>query len=213
MPGLSAMPNLLEACNEVLLQVGEKEVANFSSNAGKKVRLAYRRAQNFVGVLHAWRHLRVTVTTTNWVGGLSTLPNFSSLYQAFYTQGSSAISLTPVNPMLINTKIEQAPLTGIPRYYCITGENTVQLYPTPTAAMQPFIDFYVRLRPTIASFPADVLQGTDAYVELCTLYAQVVMHRTHTTDLAAAQITMREFETSVHMYRTRDNLQEVSFMG
>lgn len=207
------MATLLEACNEVLLQVGEREVVNFSSVVGKKVRLAYRRAQNFVGVLHAWRHLRVAVITTNWVGGVATLSNFSSVYQVFYTQGTSAISLTPINPMTLYSKFEQSPQTGIPRYYCITGENTVQLYPTPTTAMQPLIDFYVRLRPTVASAPVDVLQGTDAYVELCTLYAQVVMHRTHTTDLAAAQATMREFETSVHMYRTRDNLQEVSFMG
>lgn len=207
------MPTLLESCNEVLLQVGEREVVNFSSVVGKKVRLAYRRAQNFVGVLHAWRHLRATVTTTNWVGGLATLSAFSSVYQVFYTQGTSAFALTPVNPMLIAARVEQSPITGIPTMYCITGENTVQLYPTPTTAMLPLIDFYVRLRPTIASAPTDVLQGVDSYVELCSLYAQVVMHRTHTTDLAAAQATMREFETSIHMYRSRDNLQEVSFMG
>lgn len=213
MLGLLIMPTLLESCNEVLLQVGEREVANFTSSVGKKVRLAYRRAQNFVGVLHAWRHLRVTVTTTNWVGGTATLSPFQSVSQVFYTQGMSAYNLTPINPMLMTSKFEQSPLTGIPRYYCITGENTVQLYPAPTLAMQPLIDFYVSLRPTIASLPTDVLQGTDSYVELCTLYAQVIMHRTHTTDLNASQATMREFETSIHMFRTRDNLQEVSFMG
>jgi hypothetical protein len=207
------MPTLLESCNEVLLQVGEREVSGFTSSVGKKVRLAYRRAQNFVGVLHAWRHLRVTVTTTNWVGGLATLPPFQSVYQAFFTQGTTAYNLTPLNPTALNYRLEQAPQTGIPRYYCIEGEGNVRLYPTPTPAMLPFIDFYLLLRPPVASNPADVLSGPDSYVELCTLYAQVIMHRTHTTDLNASQATMREFETSVHMYRTRDNLQEVSFMG
>lgn len=207
------MPTLLESCNEVLIQVGEREVPNFTSSVGKKVRLAYRRAQNFVGVLHAWRHLRVTVTTTNWVGGLATLPPFQSLFQVFLTQGTTAYPLACLNPSALSYKLEQAPQVGIPRFYCIEGENTIRLYPTPTPAMLPFIDFYLLLKPTIASNLADVLAGPDSYVELCTLYAQVVMHRTHTTDLNASQATMREFETSIHMYRTRDNLQEVSFMG
>ena len=207
------MPNLLEACNEVLLQVGEREVANFSTNVGTKVRLAYRRSQNVVGVLHAWRHLRVAVTTTNWVGGVATLTPFQSLYQVFHTQGVSAYALSAANPQLITSRIEQAPIIGVPRMYCVIGEGTVLVYPTPTALMLPLIDFYVLLRPTIANAPVDVLAGPDSYVELCTLYAQVIMHRTHTTDLAAAQATMREFETSIHMYRTRDNLQEVSYMG
>ena len=207
------MPSLLEACNEVLTQVGEREIPNFSTTVGKKVRLAYRRSQNFVGCLHAWRHLRVAVTTANWVGGVATLPPFQSLYQVFHSQGPTAYALAPVNPQLITSRIEQSPLIGTPRMYCIIGEGTVLVYPTPTVAMLPLIDFYVLLRPPIASAPVDVLAGPDSYVELCTLYAQVVMHRTHTTDLAAAQATMREFETSVHMYRTRDNLQEVSFMG
>lgn len=188
-------------------------MANFNTVVGKKVRLAFRRSQNFVGALHAWRHLRVTATTTNWVGSVATLPPFQSLYQVFHTQGVSAFSLTPINPMLMASRVEQAPIIGVPRAYCIVGENTVQLYPAPTALMFPLIDFYLLLRPTIASFPVDVLAGPDSYVELCSLYAQVIMHRTHTTDLAAAQATMREFETSIHMYRTRDNLQEVSYMG
>ena len=207
------MPTLLESCNEVLIQVGESEQASLNSSVGKKVRLAVRRAQNFVGVLHAWRHLRVTVTTTNWVGGLATLPPFQSLFQCFYTQGTTAYPLASINPSALNYKLEQAPQVGIPRFYCIEGEGVVRLYPTPTPAMLPLIDFYILLRPPIASNPADVLAGPDSYVELCILYAQVIMHRTHTTDLNASQATMREFETSVHMYRTRDNLQEVSFMG
>lgn len=204
------MPTLLEACNEALLMVGEREVTNFNSPLGKKVRLAYRRAQNFVGLLHAWRHLRATVQAplSSWVNDVVTLVPFTQVYHAHY----NGFELYPINPDTLSYKARNGPITGVPQYYAVVGENTVQLYPQPSDTDKPLLKFSLLLRPTIASNAADELQGPDAYNELVTLYTQVILHRTHTTDLNAAESTVREFETSIHMYRSHDVLQAVSFL-
>lgn len=207
------MPTLLEACNEVLLMVGEREVSSLSTPLGKKVRLALRRAQSFVGILHAWRHLRATTISASWVNDVATLTPFHTVYSVSY-KPSTLVSyeLKSINPETLEYKARNAPLSSIPDYYAVVGENKVQLYPAPTAVMQPLISFDVLLKPTIASAATDVLQGSDNYNDLVTLYAQVIMHRSHTTDLNAAESTLREFETSTHMYRSLDVLQSVSFM-
>jgi len=204
------MPTLLDACNEVLLMVGEREVSNFTTPIGKKVRLAYRRAQSFVGVLHAWRHLRSTtqVVLSSWVNDVATLPPFLTVYTASY----NGYEIRSINPETLKYKARVAPATGVPQYFSVVGEDQVQLYPQPSATDKPLIRFSLLLKPTIASAPTDVLQGPDMYNDLVTLYAQVIMHRTHTTDLNAAEATAREFETSIHMYRTSEVLQPISYL-
>lgn len=202
------MPTLLEAVNEVLLQVGEREVSSFSSPVARKARLAIRRAQNFVGTLHQWRHLRATVSPSRFVGDICTLPPFLTIYSVY--RGTQA--LQPINLDAIIYKVNTANSAGNPRYYSIVGENSVLIYPSPTPTEQTQIRVSLLLDATVASNPADVLEGPDGYVDLVTLYAQVVMHRIHTTDLNAADATAREFETSVHMYRTLNVIQPISYL-
>jgi hypothetical protein len=209
------MPTLLEACNEVLLMVGEREVPNFSSPVGKKVRLSLRRAQFFVGTLHPWRHLRAKTTPSlaDWVGDVVTLAPFSVIYSSHHAPlPSQSYEVQQINPETLQYKARNAPIVGIPQYYSVVGENKVQVYPQPTDTMKAQMTFSLLTKAQIASAPTDVLQGPDGYNELIVLYAQIVMHRCHTTDLNAAESTAREFETSIHMYRSLDVAQQVSYM-
>jgi hypothetical protein len=195
--------------------IGEREVASLSTPLGKKVRLAYRRAQSFVGLLSAWRHLRTVVTTNalNWVNDRVTLPAFLSVYSAVYAPSDTLrYELRCINPETLKYKARTSPLISIPEYYAIVGQHQVQFYPQPTVAMLAQINVDLLLAPTIASAATDVIEGPDSYVDLVSLYAQIVMHRVHTTDLNAAEATLREFETSVHMYRTLNVLTPISFM-
>lgn len=205
------MPTLLEAANEALIQVGEREVSNFTSSVGKKARLAVRNAQQFVGILHQWRHLRASITTSPsvFVADTATIAPFSRILQAFV----GTLVLQEINNGTLSHRVNTAPITSTPTYYSIDGESKVQFYPTPPLADQSKIVLDVLLKPTIASNPTDILEGPDEYVGLIVLYSQVILHRTHTTDLNAAESTAREFETRVHMYRTLNVIQSVSYMG
>lgn len=205
------MITLLEAANEALIQVGEREVTSFTSSVGKKVRLAVRSAQQFVGILHQWRHLRASITTTPtmFLVDTATIAPFSRILQAYV----GTLALQEINSSMISHRANTSPITGTPTYYAIDGESKVQFYPIPLLTDQSKILLEVLLKPTIASNPTDVLEGPDEYVGLITLYTQVVLHRTHTTDLNAAEATAREFETRVHMYRTLNVIQPVSYMG
>lgn len=205
------MTTLLELVNDSLLMVGEREVPNFESSVGRKGRLAVRNAQQFVGILHQWRHLRAIINTTpeSFVGGTATIAPFSRIFSAFV----GTLALQCAQPRTMQYKVATGPLVSTPEYYSIAGESSVEFYPTPTLLDQSRITLHVLLKPTIASNTTDTLEGPAEYVDLVSLYAQVVLHRTHTTDLNAAEATAREFETRVHMYRTLNVMQSISFMG
>lgn len=205
------MPTMLESVNEALIQVGEREVPNFTSSVGRKARLAVRNAQQFVGLLHQWRHLRASITTAPaaFVADIATIAPFSRVFQAYV----GTLALQDINPGTLSHKKNTAPITGTPNYYSIVGESKIQFYPTPLLVDQSKILLDVMLKPTIGSNTTDTMEGPDDYVSLVTLYAQVILHRTHTTDLNAAESTAREFETRVHMYRSLNVIQSVSFIG
>ena len=205
------MPTLLETANEALIQVGEREVATLTSAIGKKARLAVRNAQQFIGTLHQWRHLRASVTTTPaaFTGDTASIAPFSRVFRGYV----GTLALQNLNLNSISYKVNTSPLTGSPVYYSIKTESKVQFYPSPTVTDQSKILLDVLLKPTIATNATDTLEGPDDYVALVGLYAQVILHRTHTTDLAAAEATAREFETRVHMYRSLNVIQSVSFIG
>ena len=205
------MPTLLEAANEALLMVGEREVSSLTSSVGRKARLAIRSAQQFVGILHQWRHLRVSLTTTPaaFIADTATLAPFSRVFRAYV----GTLDMSDINSGTMSYKANTTPLTGSPVYYAIKSESKVQFYPSPLVADQSRILLDVLLKPTIATNATDTLEGPDEYVGLVVLYAQVILHRTHTTDLNASESTAREFETRVHMYRTLNVLQPVSFIG
>jgi hypothetical protein len=207
------MPTLLEAANEALLLVGEREVLGLTSPVGRKALLAVKRSQVFVGNLHAWRHLRQRITNTaNWVGGVATLPPFSEVTSVLLRPG---IEIRRISPTYLRDKQndDATVQTGTPSYFCVVGDNKVELYPAPSSADRLNISFSVVAKPVISQNATDVLEGPDEYSQLVSLYAQVILHRCHTTDLNAAEATVREFETSVHMQRTRDNLSLITYMG
>lgn len=203
------MPLLLTACNEALLQVGEREQSDLSTPVGKKARLAIRGAIDMCATMHAWRFLRQTVITTNWLNGVVTLPPFKELYQV--TSGN--ILLTPTNPAALLNRLAQSPVIGIPSRYCVTGDNQVTVYPEPSLADKNAMQFRLLLEPTLPSLATDDIVVPTPFYELVVLYAQIILHRTHTTDLASAEAAQRDFEIRMHLSRTRDNLQTVSNLG
>lgn len=204
-----ATQTLLETCNEALLQVGEREQPSLTAPTGKKARLAVRSAIDICARMHAWRFLRVIASTTNWLNSVGTLPPFQELYQA--SNGTQLLYLT--SPEAIQNHVIRNPEVGLPLYCSVIGENQVMVYPLPAAAVLNAIQFRLLLQPTIPDIATDVLNFPAPFFELVDLYTQVILHRTHTTDLASAEAALRDFEVRMHMHRTRDNMQHVSNLG
>jgi hypothetical protein len=202
------MATLLDAVNEALLQVGEREQTALTSPIAKKARLAVRSSVDLCSRMHAWRHLRSTILTTSWVNGVATLAAFQELYHVV----SGTIILKASNPDSLQNQERISPIVGVPSYYAVIGENKVLVYPQPDVPTREAIEFQVLLEPTLPNLATDVIAVPPGLYELIVLYTQIVLHRTHTGDLASAEACLRDFEVRMHMYRTRENLQSVSTM-
>lgn len=203
--------SLLIACNEVLLNVGELEVSDFTTPVGKKARLAYSSAIRAVSSLHAWQHLQATVSALSWnvEGDTATLTPIQELYSV--SLGTDVLRSVGFDE-LYERDIRIA-ATATPLYYARAEQNSVLLYPTPSVADRPNLKFRVLLQPTVPSLPGDNFTLPDDFYDLVHIYAQMLMHRNHTTDLQAAQACQSEFELRTHMVRTRQTSQVVGNMG
>lgn len=203
---------LLAACNDALLNVGELEQLDLSTPVGKKARLTIRSAISAVSSLHAWQHLQATISATSWSGATATLAPIQELY-------SVALGLTA--PSVLRSvgfdelweRSQRIPATATPLYYARAEQYTVLLYPTPNATEQAAARFRVLLQPTIPSLAADSFTLPDDFYELVQIYAQMLLHRNHTTDATAMEACSREFELRTHMVRTRQTSQVVGNMG
>lgn len=200
---------LLNTCNEVLLNVGETEQLDFSTPVGKKARLAVRSAISAVSSLHAWQHLQTTILATSWVGATATLVPIQELYSV--ALGTDVLRSVGFDELW--ERAQRIPATATPLYYSRAEQNTVLVYPNPTAAEQLAMRFRVLLQPTIPSLAADSYTLPDDFYELVGIYAQMLLHRNHTTDATAAEMCSREFEMRTHMVRTRQTSQVVGNMG
>jgi hypothetical protein len=195
------MPTLLELANEVLLQVGEHPVNDFTSPVALKAKLACQLSLQFCSTLHGWMFLRQTVSTSSWVNGVATITPFQKVYQvSHFTNVLSRQRLAALRQLNV-----RSPYTANPSYYAIVGENQILLYPQPVTADKPIILFDILAHITIPQLPTDSFTYPQAFLNIVSLYAQATMHRTHTADTASMEACMRTFELAVHMYRTRED--------
>lgn len=195
------MPTLLELANEVLLQVGEHPVSDFTSPVALKAKLACQLSLQFCSTLHGWMFLRQTVSTSSWVNGVATITPFQKVYSvSLYTNVLSRQRLQALKQLNI-----RAPYTANPTYYAVSGQDQVLLYPQPVTADKPLVLFDILSQITIPQSPADTLPYPQSFLNIVSLYAQATMHRTHTGDTSSLEATTRVFELAVHMYRTRED--------
>lgn len=203
---------LLAACNEVLINIGEAEVTDLASPVGKKVRLAMQNAIRTVGTMHNWLYLQTTVSVVfaNWLAGVAVLPPIQEVYTVWL--GNDIIKPQPADQL--NEALIKNPMAGSqPLYYSRVGENKVLVYPEPSTANKPLVQFRVLLAPQVPSLAADTFTLPDDVYDIVSIYAQMLMHRNHTTDMQAMQACASEFEMRMHMLRSRDQSEVVSTMG
>ena len=206
------MPTFLEVANECLLLVGEREVTAFNNPPARKARLALLRAVNLCHQLHSWRFLRQSVQTSTlsqWVGNVATIVAFRDVLGVY----SGTTQLRQTNPQAIRRETVQGLVLGVPQYYSALGENTVSVFPNPSDTAKLAMVFDIVAQPTLPSLPGDEFAYPVYFTSLCKVYAQYVLHLTHTTDMASADATQREFELLVHMTRTNDSLLTISNMS
>lgn len=201
---------LLAACNEALLNVGENEVTDLASPVGKKARLAVQNAIRTISTMHNWLHLQAVVSANSWVNGYAVLPAIEEVYNV--TLRNDVLESASAD-MLYNYAVRN-PMTGsTPMWYARAGENRVLVYPEPSVTDKPLVQFRVMLQQSVPQLGSDSFTLPDDVYDLVAVYAQMLLHRNHTTDSVAMQACASEYEMRLHMIRSRDASQVVGSMG
>lgn len=201
---------LLAAANELLLNVGEQGVGDLGSSVGRKAAVAFQRALRFVSQLHSWSHLTANVTTPTWIGATAALPPVAEVYAVSLRQYMlSSTSYDRLYDHLIRTS---PLLIGTPQYWSRSGSN-VLVYPEPVGLDKPLVVFRVLRQPVTPLLAADSFTLPDDFYDAVQTYAEMLLHRNHTTDAAAAQACAADFELRIHMLRSRETSQPVSNLG
>ena len=196
------MGTFLDQTNQLLVTVGELPVSDFEGFVARKAVLAFQQALTFVSSLYRWPHLRTEVVASSWVGdNVAVLPAYQSVIAVFYEDGLSVkVKLGKTTYEDMQRYIYDAP--GIPRKWAHRDQYSMLLQPTD-AASKLLVKFYLLLMPTIPTAISDNITLDPAFLQCVMLYAESILHRTHTTDLASANAVSRQFEVELQTLRTR----------
>lgn len=201
---------LLTAVNETLLNIGESRQGDLSSAVGVKGRLAMQKAIRFVGMLHNWRYLSAVISTANWVNDYAQLVPIQNLYEV--TLDQQVLRSVPEDTLYGYAARTAFTPSVAPQYYSLTGQG-VRVYPSPLTIDKPRVLFRVLLLPQVPQLAADNFTIPDDIYDAIQTYAEMLLHRNHTTDIAAMQACASDFELRIHMLRSRHTSQTVSNMG
>lgn len=203
------MPTLLDSVNELLLNVGEQQVANLSGTVARKAALSVQRAIRFVANLHNWTFLNTVISTANWVNENAVLP---PLQEVFAVSLDQYVLRSIAYDTLYEQDIRNNSAIGVPLYFSRTASG-VAVYPEPRTLDKPRVQFRVALAPTVPIVGGDNFTLPPDVYDAVMTYAEVLMHRNHTTDMGAMQACASDFELRIHMLRSRYSSQRTANMG
>lgn len=194
------MPSFLDQTNELLITVGELPVSDFEGYVARKAVLAFQQSLRFVSSLYRWSHLRSEVVATSWVGDtVANLPEYQSVISVYF-QDVGKKKLEEVTYQ----KLQEGAL-NIPEAPCMWAhrdQRSLLFRPVDNQSKNK-LRFYLLLTPTVPVNVSDNITLDAAFLQCVMLYAEAVLHRTHTTDLASANAASRQFEVELQTLRTR----------
>jgi hypothetical protein len=194
------MPSFLDQTNDLLLTVGELPVSDFDGYVARKAVLAFQQALCFVSTLYRWPHLRSEVVATSWVGDtVANLPEFQSV-MAVFLQDNPKLKLPEVTYQKLQEGVLNSAAT--PTMWAHRDQRSIQFRPVD-AANKAKLRFYLLLAPTVPVNVSDNITLDAQFLQCVMLFAESILHRTHTTDLASANASLRQFEVEVQTLRTR----------
>lgn len=201
---------LLQACNQVLLNVGETEVPELTSPPARKARLSVQRAIRSVASLHNWTYLQKVIQPSAWLNGYATVVPTQDVYTA--SVGTTILRSADIDA-LYEQSVKAPVVSSTPTHFSRVDETTIFFYPEPSVAERDSIRLRVLLQQQVPQQAGDSFTLPDDVMDCVMIYAEMLMHRNHTTDSAAMQQCSQEFEMRLHNLRSRDSSQTVGNMA
>lgn len=205
---------LLQAVNRVLLDVGERQVSNFSSPAASKAKAyladAFTDLQNF----HDWEWARTILSVTNWDLDEATFTNLRRIQDVIWNNPNSQGSqfIPHVDLLTYQLYASEPFVNGVDGYYAPSrwtqlNEETIKVNPYPTDSIgqgQLKVNGWQYLAPPENG--NDVFQCPERFMSTLIKRAVYTMTVRHLGDLQSAQLIEGEFFQQLTAFRSKEAL-------
>ncbi len=210
---ITSTTTLLDAVNNVLLDVGERRVTSlttpFAQKAAKYVLEAVREIQRY----NDWNWLYDTVTPTSWVGDQATLTNVHRILHASWDIGTNSTykRLRYLDPETYDATVVPTPFdwsvssSSAPGVWTLIKRNMLRVNPYPTDQIgKTKLKVYVIREMVPPAEPGDKFPIPEDMMSLVNMYATSKMCLHHLGDAQTAAILKDQFNEQVFLARARE---------
>jgi hypothetical protein len=186
---------LLEAVNDVLLQVGERPSSSLTNPVSRKAFLAIEAALNDINTANDWVFKKLAVPITQRTQERHTVPGLERLDRLHYRSPTTLREtlLRPMAPSELYGAYEVK--AGIPEAYALVDDETIAVLPYPEELS--VIIVYGTKSILIPQGRDDLVDLPDRFYSLLLTRALYHMLATHLSDNAAASLKDQEFVVRV----------------
>jgi len=197
------MKTLLQAVNDVLLQVGERPTSSLQSVVGRKAVLAIEAALVDINVASDWVFKKLATPISQQVQETFTIPGLERIDAVHYrnpnTGRETPLQAVPVEQLRGVYKT----LSGIPQAYATVGDDSIIILPYPTEANS--IILYGTRSIVAPAGAEELIDIPDRYYPLLLSRALYHMLITHLADTQAANVKNQEFLTLVARFIQKES--------
>lgn len=196
------MKTLLEAVNDVLLQVGERPTTNLQTVVGRKAVLAIEAALIDINVANDWSFKKLATPVTQQVQELFTIPGLERVDRVAYRDPQT--NRERELPYMATENLRQMYRTesGRPRAWALADTDSITVLPYPTDGT---VIVYGTKSIVAPKEPGENIPLPDRFYPLMLSRALYHMLITHLADSQAAASKNQEFLTLVSRFIQKES--------
>lgn len=211
---------LLEVINQVLLNVGERELPNIANFVtARKALNSLKAAVNEINVSNDWLFLRDVVQADSWVLNEATLPSHSKLLSVLASYDGASyyvVSQVPLVRFLMCSLIPFATNRTIPEMYAVKNDAVVLLNPYPVEVEdRERLRFQILRRIEIPTTDGGFFNVPEEFIQLIVYKTSSLFATAHTGELDVSARYAQLYESvemkSRNFYRGVNESQRNAF--
>lgn len=206
---------LLEVCNDVLLGVNERPLANLSSTIGLQVKAAVRQALRTICLDGTWNWLEDRVNASSWTGNTATLPTtVVRVHDVSILQSNRYLTIPYVqtrNEFEENVVYSYSDTTTRPFAWYADEPNIIRVNPYPTTvAAQNLIFFNVINYTDIPSGDSGLFAIPETFIPALTVRAKAEFSLSRSEDLNLFSTYMGLYEKELTQLRANTRTPKIN---
>lgn len=191
--------NLLQAVNQLMLMVGERQVSDLTSYPAQKALIALGQALQDISGFNNWDFCKAQTVATSWLLDTATVDNMRLLYKVTFNSTSGARPLVAVPRENFPHNFTQS---GTPSTYCVGSYNEVKFSPYPgDVDTKAAIIFHYQKELVMPTVTTDKFPIPESMVSVLVKGACAYLHQLHLDDQGAFKTYFEAFQSALYQAR------------